>query len=379
MQDVTFTWHETDPDRPACAVLVRLVALTDYAHDDGDLSPYLMTARGDGSWTLTISVPPTLRSSYQICPIRDEPLHAHLSEERWMEILGLGTSDPLNSAILAAGTTYGNPGPASIFELPGALPQPWHARRFGVPQGTTTRHEIRAEGQDPAIVHTYVPPRYGPDAKPLPLVILFDAKMWMSIDVAATFDNLIADGATRPMIVVAVESIHGATRWQGLTHPEIFEPFVLDELLPWMHARWSVSRDPGETVLAGQSLGGLVTSHLARSHPDRFGWVVGHSMALWWRGDNEGGLSGKQVIDSYASGERVPVRFFLDVGSRERELLESVRLMRDTLSRLDYDVRYREYEGGHDFACWRGGLADGLVAALGHSSADRPTTLSHSL
>jgi enterochelin esterase-like enzyme len=95
-----------------------------------------------------------------------------------------------------------------------------------VPQGTTTRHEIRAEGQDPAIVHTYVPPRYGPDAKPLPLVILFDAKMWMSIDVAATFDNLIADGATRPMIVVAVESIHGATRWQGLTHPEIFEPFV---------------------------------------------------------------------------------------------------------------------------------------------------------
>jgi enterochelin esterase family protein len=59
------------------------------------------------------------------------------------------------------------------------------------------------------------------------------------------------------------------------------------------------------------------------------------------------------------------VRFFLDVGSRERDLLTSVRLMRDTLLSRGYDVHYREYEGGHDLACWRGGLADGLVAALG--------------
>ena len=233
-----------------------------------------------------------------------------------------------------------------------------------------TRYEIDAGDREPAIVHFYLPHGYEPDGGPYPLVVLFDAKWWMNIDVTATFDNLIDDGAVPPMIVVGVESIHGATRWQGLTHPEIFEPFLVDELLPWIQARWKVSGDPAETVLAGQSLGGLLVSHTARSHPHRFGWVIGQSMALWWSGDDEGGLSGKQVIEAYASGERVPVRFFLEVGSREGgELLESVRAMRDTLLRLGYDVRYREYEGGHDFACWRGGLADGLIAALG-----KPTT-----
>lgn len=364
--EVTFTWRENDPDRPAHAVLVRLVAVTDYAYDDGDFSRYLMHRDHDGLWKLTRRLPSTLRSSYQICPIRDEPVHGHPSEERWMQILGMGIRDPQNRAILAAGTTYGNPGPASILELPDALSQPWHARRPGVAQGIVKRYDVEAGDREPAIVHVYLPHGYQPDGV-LPLVLLFDAKWWMNVDVTATFDNLIADAVVPPMIVVGVESIHGAPRWHGLTHPEIFEPFLVGELLPWIQARWKVSGDPAATVLAGQSLGGLVVSHAARLHPHRFGWVIGQSMALWWPGDKDGGLSGQQVIDAYATSDRVPVRFVLDVGSRERELLESVRVMRDTLVRLGYDVRYREYEGGHDFACWRGGLADGLVTALGQA------------
>jgi enterochelin esterase family protein len=73
------------------------------------------------------------------------------------------------------------------------------------------------------------------------------------------------------------------------------------------------------------------------------------------------------VVDAYAAGPLLPVRFFLEVGAWEGELLQSVRLMRDRLVDQRYDVGYREYEGGHDYACWRGGLADGLVAALNPS------------
>jgi enterochelin esterase family protein len=104
-------------------------------------------------------------------------------------------------------------------------------------------------------------------------------------------------------------------------------------------------------VLAGQSLGGLVTSHIAHAIPNRFGWVIGLSVAAWWKGDDDGGLTGQQILDAIAGSPRVPVRFLLDVGSQERELLDSVRLMRDTLRSHGYDVRYREYEGGHDLAC----------------------------
>ena len=38
--------------------------------------------------------------------------------------------------------------------------------------------------------------------------------------------------------------------------------------------------------------------------------------------------------------------------------------MRSVLEVQGYDLTYREYQGGHDYACWRGGLADGLIAML---------------
>jgi enterochelin esterase family protein len=93
-----------------------------------------------------------------------------------MQILGMGVCDPLNPAVLAAGTTYGNPGPASILELPDSLPQPWHARRPGVAQDTVTRYEIDAGDREPAIVHIYLPHGYESDGVPYPLLVLFDAK-----------------------------------------------------------------------------------------------------------------------------------------------------------------------------------------------------------
>ncbi|GIH08436.1 hypothetical protein Rhe02_65030 [Rhizocola hellebori] len=364
--DVTFRWQETDPSNESHAVLVRLIGVTDHAYDDGDVRAFLMQRGSGGQWSVRLRLPSTLRSSYQICPIRDAPWDGHPTEERWARILAAGVPDPLNPLLLAAGVTYGNPDAASILELPQAPPQPWHAPRPGVAPGTMTRHEIG----EASIVHVYVPAGYEPQGIPLPLVVLFDGLWWMRLNIAATFDNLIADGAAPPMVVAAVESIHGAPRWHALTHPQVYEPFVLDELVPWIEKRWNVSGDPDRTVLAGQSLGGLVTSHLAHSHPDRFGWVIGLSVAAWWGGDDEGGLSGKQILDAFADTEPVPVRFFLDVGSREGDLLASVRLMRDTLRSRGYWMRYREYDGGHDLACWRGGLADGLVAALSGPRVD---------
>jgi enterochelin esterase-like enzyme len=360
--DVTFSWVETDSHRPAKDVLVRLVALTDPALEDGDIREYLMSSGPDGHWNLTLHLPSQLRTSYQLCPIRDEPVRSPPSEARYREILGMGVADPTNPATLAAGATYGNDGEASILELPDALPQPWLARRPRAMRGTMTRHLVGPERDEPAIVHVYLPP--GGQSAGLPLVILFDAACWLGVNIADTFDNLIADRAVPPFVAAVVESIHGLPRLRSLTHPDVFEPFLFEELVPWLGTRFAVSAEPAQTVLAGQSLGGLTCAHAARSRPDRFGWVIGQSTSIWWPGDDNGGLSGQQVLDAYATGNRLPIRFFLEVGTHEGDLLQSVRSLRDTLAQREYTIRYREYEGGHDYACWRGGLADGLIAAL---------------
>jgi enterochelin esterase family protein len=216
-----------------------------------------------------------------------------------------------------------------------------------------TRYELDGG----SVVHVH---RTDPGAETV--AIVFDAQFWLRADLATTLDNLAADGAVPPLSTVAVESIRGTARHEGLTHPELFEPFLVDELLPWLRAR-DIAMD--RVVLVGQSLGGLTVAWAARQYPELFGRVVSSSMAAWWPGDDHGGLSGARVIDAYRDGDRVPVRFFLEAGSRERELLDSVRTYRDVLGGKEYDVTYREYEGGHDLVCWRGGVADGLVALLG--------------
>ena len=370
-EDVTFSWSESDPRQPARAVLLRLVALTDHAYDDGDLTPYLMRPRPGDTWTLTLTLPSTLRSSYQFCPVRDGDLAGELernelSEESWMRVLALGEPDPRRAPTFQPGTVYGNPGRApSILELSEALPQPWRSSRAGVRRGGVTRYELNHDVGPPSVVHIHRPatPALGATTAAPALAIVFDAKFWLSADIATTLDNLAADRDGPPLTTVLVESIHGASRHEGLTHADLFEPFLVNELLPWLRARWELGTGP--VVLAGQSLGALTASWAARRHPQLFGHVITSSMAAWWPGDGRGGLSGAEVVDAYRSAEAAPVRFFLEVGSRERELLASVRTFRDVLIQRRYDVWYREYEGGHDIACWCGGLADGLVELLG--------------
>ena len=137
LRNVTFTWTETQPDRPARDVLVRLIALTDHAHDDGDLDLYLLDQGDEGEWSGSLLLSSDLRTSYQLCPVRDEPLRGHpLDDDRWLEILALGIADVSNPETLPASCTYGNSGVASILELPDAWPSPGRRVVRTCPAGT---------------------------------------------------------------------------------------------------------------------------------------------------------------------------------------------------------------------------------------------------
>jgi len=195
----------------------------------------------------------------------------------------------------------------------------------------------------------------------------------LRIGIATTFANLVADRAVPPFVAVLIESIHGSvergpTRVRSLTHPGEFADFFLGELLPYLRGSYPVTDDSRRTVLAGQSLGGLAAAHLATVAPDQVGWVIGQSAALWWPGDEDGGLSGAAVLAGFDEAAEAPessVRFFLEAGSEEGDLLAANHRFREVLEKGGYAISFREYRGGHDYACWRGGLADGLIVALG--------------
>ena len=349
---ITFSWAEP-AGAPIDDVLVRLIAFTDHAQDDGQLEPYLLDQQPDGVWSGTLRLPADLRTSYQLCPVRNGSLRqGPIDDERWEAVMAAGLADPANPEILPAGCIYGNQGPASVLELPAAPPQPGWRRRAGTQAGKVTRHALGSSS-----VHVYQAPGAEPGA---PLVILFDGAQWLSLDVTTMLDNLVADGLLEPLVVVLIDSIAGARRYHGLTPPRLFQPLV-EDLIPFVEDGWMVTRDPARTVVAGQSLGGLLSTHLGRTRPGRFGAVLGQSSSFWWPGTEEDGeLSGETEIAAVSTGPLT--RFYLTAGVHERDLLTGNRRMRDALSA--HELTYREYEGGHDYACWRGDLADGLVTLL---------------
>jgi hypothetical protein len=63
--------------------------------------------------------------------------------------------------------------------------------------------------------------------------------------------------------------------------------------------------------------------------------------------------------------EHLPSGVVVDYkGEVEEKQLSTNRNFRDILKLKEYPVTYSEYDGGHDYLCWRGSVADGLIALL---------------
>ncbi|MBB5868938.1 enterochelin esterase family protein [Allocatelliglobosispora scoriae] len=363
-RQVTLEWLDTEPDRPARDVFVRLITLGDKAHYDGDLGPYLMTDCGDGQWRLTLRLRADFRSAYQFCPSRDGLLRGHrFDDDGWHGLIAAGVADATNPA--SFGAVFGNPGPSSVLELPDAPPQSWWQPRPGSAHGVVTEHLHTGQifGSTRKI-WVYTPPGYDPAGVPLPLIVLLDGDDWITVGAAPTVDNLIAEGRIPPSVILMVDAIDSATRQVELTDHATFLRFLVEELLPWGHAELNLTRDPARTVLAGQSFGGLMAAYAGLHASDRFGLILSQSGSFWWPGGSEFDVEAGALIRDYARSERTTARFYLETGYIEWLLRDLNRHFRDVLVAKGYDVTYAEYNGGHDYACWRGGLADGLIALL---------------
>jgi enterochelin esterase family protein len=361
---VTFTWTDPDPERPAADVLLRLHTLTDKARADRDLTPYLMARDPSGTWTLSIRLRADFRAAYQFCP-SPSPLRGRTfpegEEADWLDLMGRGVADPANPAVF--GAIWANPGPTSLLELPDAIPQPWVQRAPGTPEGETAEHEFPSEvlGK-PRRVWVYTPA--SDFAADFAVAVMLDGDDWYA-DFPSTLDNLIAKGLIPPIVALMIDAVDGETRTAEFTAHARYLRFLVDELLPWAERRWKITRDPGRTVVAGQSLGGLFSAYAGLHAPHRFGRVLSQSGSYWWPSGSEFDVDAGVITREFVHMPRQPIRIWMEAGLVEWTLRDQNRHLRDVLYAKGYDLAYREYHGGHDNACWRGGLADGLIALLG--------------
>lgn len=366
---VTFLWRDRHGTAPGTrAVVLLLNKVTDPSVWEQSV---LHHVAGTDVWHRTYRLPSTWQGTYQLAP-DDGPVPAaetagatHGPRSRWAGVASGAVADPFCRTQLV-----GKPGelPSSVAVLDEAPAQPWRDRRPGVAHGTLQEGRVESSRlSEPRRVWTYRPPvgASGP-VVPEQLLVLLDGEDWAGrLDVAATLDNLHADGVIPPTAAVLVDAIDTPSRWRDLACSDRFTDFITGDLVDWVAAELELPADAPRVVVSGRSLGGITALYAGVRAPERVHAVIAQSASLWYPAEPIDGREPGWLVDQIVGAAALPAHVTLQVGTQEWLLLGRARDLAGALAtrvggggtRLHVD----EFDGGHDAWCWRGHLADALV------------------
>ena len=128
-----------------------------------------------------------------------------------------------------------------------------------------------------------------------------------------------------------------------------YAAFVTETLVPRIDARFRTRADRAARGLAGASLGGLISYHIATRAPQVFEYAAGMSSSFWWED--------RWMIQRVDTLGCQGLTYYLDSGNggASQDGAPDTRLMRDTLDRLGCPYTHVEEDGAtHDWSFWKG-------------------------
>lgn len=267
----------------------------------------------------------------------------------------------------------------SEVQAPAPLVEPW------VQRASAAGRYIRIRDWTSRILPTardlfiYLPEAYlqVPD-HPLPLLLMHDGQNLFDGDlsyvhgstwrVGETADEEIAAGRLQPVVIVGVGNAGTErmaeytptpdTRLGGGKGP-LYARMLVEEVLPLVAARYPLLTGPGDTGIAGSSLGGLISLAIALRYPQRFGKVGIVSPSLWW---DDGAI----LKDVRSLQEHLPLRVWLDMGTAEgARHVHNTDLLAHLLQGEGWqpgrDLLYRTYpDAPHNEEAWAARLPEML-------------------
>jgi enterochelin esterase-like enzyme len=177
-------------------------------------------------------------------------------------------------------------------------------------------------------------------------------------------DNLIAEGKTRPFIIVMTYGMTNDVRPGspgGLSSFDIrpFQTVLLDELMPYIDSHFRTLADPRHRAMAGLSMGGFETKLIAPKNLDKFGYIGLFSGGTF-------SLDDVNAIPGYRDKVKLT---FVSFGSRELEggsragppgaPRPDARANAEALKKAGYNsVFYVSPNTAHEFLSWRRSLRE---------------------
>ena len=129
----------------------------------------------------------------------------------------------------------------------------------------------------------YTPPGYDKDVKKrYPVLYLQhgwgeDETAWSNQGHAnLIMDNLIAEGKSKPFIIVMTYGMTNEIKWGGLRNFDItpFQTVLVDELIPYVDANFRTLSKPSNRAMAGLSMGGMETHTITLNKPEVFSYYA---------------------------------------------------------------------------------------------------------
>ncbi len=291
---------------------------------------------------------------------------------------GVGVIDPRNTAISESNTTTW-----SVATVPGSDVMDTK----NVPHGAVADvfYQSSALGRTRRM-HVYTPPGYEDGKGKYPVFYLLHGAgdcddSWTSVGRANfIFDNLIASGKAKPMIVVmpaghtnAGGGGRGAAPAGGPPPRDEFGEDFVKDVMPHVEKNYRVIADRAHRAIAGLSMGGSQTLNIAIPNLEKFGFVGVYSSGLLGGGGRGRGAAPADgapappfgaaweqtnlaALDNAAAKKGLKLLWFatgVDDG-----LITNTRSTVELLKKHGFAPVMKETPGGHTWLNWRSYLIE---------------------
>ena len=308
---------------------------------------YPMTKDANGTWTVTTD-PLVVGFHYYFL---------------WID--GVQVTDPGTDAFYGCGRI------SSALEIPeSAEDAAYYTYQQGINHGQVRECQYfsSVEGK-PRRCYVYTPAEYETNPnKQYPVLYLQhgfgeNEKSWIFHGkVHHIMDALLEENRAVPMLIVMANGMiaEKALNGEETLCYEKFEPFLLEDLMPFIESKYRVKKERDSRAMAGLSLGSIQTSRIVFKHQELFSYAGLFSGFMKNTLDENADNSHIEILkENPEEFNRNMKLFYRGIGTSDvflRQFLEEDDLCKE------YQISQvrKEFQGGHDWNVWRKCISDFL-------------------
>lgn len=273
----------------------------------------------------------------------------------WFDVDGVPVADPHNNRPRVNMATT-----RSLLEVPGASSD-FFAEK-AVPHGEVTEVFYQSKALGIARrMHIYTPPGYATSGQRYPVLYLLHGagdndEAWLMAGRANfIFDNLIAAGKAKPMIVVMPAGhTPGAAPVGGVSPagPDAFARDLMTDVVPYAERNYRTLRGRENVAIAGLSMGGQQTLNVGLTNLDKFSQIGVFSSG--WFGQDGAGTFAKNhqaLLADPKLNDRIKLFWFAT--GKDDFVLPSTKAALALLDEHKIRHSFKETDGGHTWPNWR--------------------------